>query len=126
LSCFAPLGDTRIGYPPVPITMSAMLRHYGCGVQNGARAYRSRSPPCTTLGDGLARCRRPPVSRGGRSLGAPVAGVMWPTVEGRATPPRVRNRSKFHHAGQEAWWLSLTHSSHLGRQAGCKMTFHTP
>jgi hypothetical protein len=34
--------------------MSAMLRHYGCGVQNGARAYRSRSPPCDPESNGEA------------------------------------------------------------------------
>jgi hypothetical protein len=32
---------------------------------------------------------------------------MWPTVEGRATPPRVRNRSKFRRAGQGARIISL-------------------
>ena len=41
----------------------------------------------------LARCRRRPIQPGRPVWGAPVAGVMWPTVEGRATPRR-RPQSK--------------------------------
>jgi hypothetical protein len=39
--------------------------------------------------------------------------IARPAVDGRASSPGVRNRSKFGRAGHEARWLSLTLNGHL-------------
>jgi hypothetical protein len=58
---------------------------------------------------GPVQAPTPSAAASGR-WGAPVAGVMSPTVEAALRLAGVRNRSKFRHGGCRSWWLLMTHS----------------